>query len=86
MTAINVRLPEDLKAFLDQQIADGRFASHDAYLEALLRDAQQRTIDRDLEGLLIEGLDSGDPTPMTSDDWREIREEGLRRPAGNGPQ
>lgn len=39
------------------------------------RDAETR---KRLEALLMEGLDSGPPTPMTSEDWAEIEREGQR--------
>jgi hypothetical protein len=31
-----------------------------------------------VEALLLEGLDSGPSTPMTSDDWDEVEREGQR--------
>ena len=38
-----------------------------------------------LETLLLEGISSGAPEPMTDEDWDRIRVEGQRR-AGIAPQ
>ena len=36
-------------------------------------------IQEELEKLLMEGLQSGEATEMTEEDWLEIRAEGLRQ-------
>ena len=69
MTTISVSLPEDLKAFLEAQVAEGGFASSDEYLRALIRDARKRKAKRDLIAKLDEALASGPAEPMTREDW-----------------
>ena len=62
---------------------DGRFASESEVVDEALRLLEQRDLERAaakerLGALLIEGLDSGPSTPMTSEDWVEIQREGER--------
>ncbi len=44
-----------------------------ASLQSSLSD-ELRTV-MDVDALLLAGLESGQPTPLTSDDWQEIRKE-----------
>jgi antitoxin ParD1/3/4 len=78
-TSLTISLPEPLKAFVDRQVASGTFPDADAYIQALLREAQKRLARERVEALLQEGLDSGPATEMTAQDWDDIRREGMRR-------
>ncbi|MBW4690532.1 MAG: type II toxin-antitoxin system ParD family antitoxin [Lyngbya sp. HA4199-MV5] len=71
MTTLTVSLPEALTVYLQEQIASGHYSTVDDYIQALIQhDKERRT---HLEPLLLEGLASGDPTPMTTTDWTTIR-------------
>ena len=76
---MNVSLPDAMKHFIDAQVAAGGYSSVSEYIRALVRDEQQRQAKARLEALLLEALDSGDPTAMTQEDWDVIRREGLAR-------
>lgn len=56
MSTMNISLPEELKAFVDQQVTTRGFASSSEYLRELIRREQDRA---KLRGLLLEGLESG---------------------------
>ncbi|MEO0455129.1 MAG: type II toxin-antitoxin system ParD family antitoxin [Cyanobacteria bacterium P01_A01_bin.114] len=71
MTSLTVSLPEALTAYLQAQIAAGHYRTADDYIQALIQ--QDKTRKEYLEPLLLEGLDSGDTTPMTESDWDTIR-------------
>ena len=45
----------------------------------LLRDARKRKAEQRLEQLLLEGLESGQPTEMTKKDWDDVRRQALSR-------
>jgi len=78
MTHVQVSLPEPLRQFIDGLIAEGTFKDPSEYLRTLIDlDRQSRERAR-VEALLIEGLDSGPSTPMTTEDWDEIEREGRR--------
>jgi len=79
MQTMNISLPDAMKHFIDAQVATGGYSSTSEYVRALIRDAQQRQAKARLETLLLEALDSGDPTAMTKEDWDAIRREGLAR-------
>lgn len=71
MTTFTVSLPEALMAYLQAQIDSGVFNTADAYIQALIQ--QDKARKEHLERLLLEGLDSGETTPMTAADWDTIR-------------
>jgi antitoxin ParD1/3/4 len=75
MTTITLSLPESLREFVEEQVAKGGFGSADAFLLALVREAQKREAKAKLEALLLEGLESGPATPMTPEEWADIRRE-----------
>lgn len=79
MQTMNISLPDAMKHFIDTQVAEGGYSSASEYVRALVRDEQKRQAKARLEALLLEALDSGDPTVMTKEDWDAIRREGLAR-------
>ena len=78
MSKVQVSLPEPLRQFIDELVAEGAFKDPSEYLRTLVnRDRQAREKAR-IEALLVEGLDSGPSTPMTPEDWDEIEHVGQR--------
>jgi antitoxin ParD1/3/4 len=73
MASVNLCLPEELQRFVNEQVEVGEFDGASAYIEALI--ARAKKCKDKLEALLIEGLDSGDPIPMDTDEWNRIRGE-----------
>lgn len=71
MTNLTVSLPDTLSAYLQAQVAAGHYNSPDDYIQALIQ--QDKARNEHLEPLLLEGLESGDATPMTAADWDTIR-------------
>ena len=81
MTTMNVSLPDEMKAFVEEQVQRGGYSTASEYLRELIRDAQKQAAKERLEKLLLEGLDSGPATPMTKKDWKDLRRELERRRA-----
>lgn len=54
MTTMNISLPEELKSFVDEQVA-GRYSTSSEYIRELIRDEQDR---QKLRGLLLAGAAS----------------------------
>ena len=75
MTTMNISLPDEMKAFVEEQIKQGGYSTASEYLRDLIRDAQKRAAQDRLEELLLEGLDSGPATPMTKEDWQGLHRE-----------
>ena len=74
MTTMNISLPDEMRAFIDAQIAREGYASASEYLRALVREAQRHQARLDLEAKLVEGLE-GPSVEMTREDWDSIRLE-----------
>jgi antitoxin ParD1/3/4 len=78
MTTMNISLPDEMKAFVEAQMATEGYASASEYLRALIREAQKRQAKRELEAKLLEGL-QGPAAPMTREDWDSIEAEAQER-------
>ncbi len=85
MTTLNISLPEPLRAFVDTQVAEGRYATPDEYIQQLIRDdAKRRTRDK-VDALLLEGLTSGEPLSVTPEYW-EAKERQLAERHGKADE
>lgn len=73
MATMNVSLPDEMKAFVEGQMALEGYASVSEYLRALIRDAQKRRAKQDLEAKLLDGLQSP-VIEMTKADWTALRQ------------
>lgn len=60
MSTMNISLPETLKAFVDDQVADRGYGTSSEYIRELIRGDQDR---QRLRGLLLEGAASPPGTP-----------------------
>ena len=72
MTTLTVTLPEALTLYLQEQIASAYYTNANDYIQSLIQ--QDRSRKQHLEPLILEGIASGAPTPMTNDDWNEVRQ------------
>ena len=79
MQTMNISLPDQLKEFVDGQVDSGRYSSVSEYVRDLIRDDEKRKAQDKLETLLMEGIQSGEPTEMTRKDWTDIRHEALKQ-------
>jgi antitoxin ParD1/3/4 len=81
MTTMNISLPDEMKAFIEAQLVRDGYASASEYLRALIREAQKRQAEQELEARLLEGL-QGPATEMTPEDWDDMRREAMKGLAG----
>ena len=81
MTTMNISLPDEMKAYVEAQMAQDGYASASEYLRALIRDDQKRRGRQQLEAKLLEGF-QGPFTVMTREDWDSIEQEALEGLAG----
>lgn len=79
MQTMNISLPDQLKEFVDDQVGSGRYSSVSEYVRDLIRDDEKRKAQEKLEALLIEGIQSGEATEMTRQDWSDLRAEALKQ-------
>lgn len=78
MTSMNISLPSSMKEFVEKEVASEGYGTVSEFFRELLRDAKKRREEERLEKLLLESLDSP-ASPMTKNDWKEIKERGLAR-------
>jgi antitoxin ParD1/3/4 len=81
MNTMNIAIPEQLKSFVQRQVERRGYSSVSEYVRDLIRGDQERQAIALLEAEFLKGLDSGPATPMTKQDWQEMREEVRRRSA-----
>jgi antitoxin ParD1/3/4 len=84
-TSMNVSLPEALKDYVQERVAEGTYSNPSDYVRALIREDMKRQAEERLDALLLEGINSGPAEPMTQEDWAYIRAEAQRR-AGVTPE
>ena len=72
-TSMNVSLPETLKDYVQERVAEGTFSNPSDYVRALIREDMKRRAEEKLDALLMEGINSGPAEPMTAKDWADIR-------------
>ena len=84
MTTMNISLPDSMRAFIEQKIAQGGYSTASEYIRQLVREDQKRAAQERLGQLLLEGIDSGPSGEMTHGDWEELRRRVWQRHAESG--
>jgi len=72
-TTMNISLPETLREFVDERVAEGSFANASDYVRALIRDDRVKRAQASLEAKLLEGLASGPPIEATDAYWEDLK-------------
>lgn len=68
MATMNISLPDKMKAWVEAQTADGRYANASDYVRDLIRkDQGRRNSIAELQALIDEGDASGDPVDLDLD-------------------
>jgi antitoxin ParD1/3/4 len=81
MNTMNIAIPKQLKSFVQRQVERRGYSSVSEYVRDLIRGDQEHQAIAALETEILKGLDSGPATPMTKEDWQDIRMEVRRRSA-----
>lgn len=79
MATMNISLPDDLKAFVDTQVAEHAYSSSSEYLRELIRQNRRAQAAETLRKLIAEGLASGPATPQESDFFDKMRQRAKQR-------
>ena len=77
-TTMNISLPAALKAWIDRQVEGKGYSTASEYVRDLLRREQEQQTKAYIEQKLTEALDSGEAKPMTQEDWKRIRAQGMK--------
>jgi antitoxin ParD1/3/4 len=71
METMNIALPESMKHFVQERVSVGGYSSASEYVRELIRADQKRKAEDRIDALLLEGLNSGEPIPVTKEYWEE---------------
>jgi antitoxin ParD1/3/4 len=71
METMNIALPDSMKHFVQDRVSEGGYSSVSEYVRELIRADQRRKAEERIDALLLEGLDSGAPIPVTPEYWEE---------------
>ncbi len=76
MSAITITLPDDQQAFVEEEIASGKYQSHSDYFAALVLDPQLRANQDEIDALLDEAEnETTEPIPDSPQLWADLRED-----------
>ena len=75
MTTVSISLPESLKKFVDRQVRSKGYGNVSEYFRGLLREAQERESQAKLEGLLLQGIESGEDIKIDREFWKDLKSE-----------
>jgi antitoxin ParD1/3/4 len=73
-TSLNISLPEALKEYVKERVAEENFGTPSDYVRSLIREDKKRRDRERLDQLLLEGLRS-DVETITPEYLRELRRE-----------
>ncbi len=79
MASLNISLPAPLREWIESQIKGGRYGNASEYVRELIRRDQERQAQQRLEQVLLEGVKSGKASPLTKQDWAELRTDVAER-------
>jgi antitoxin ParD1/3/4 len=71
LETMNIALPESMKHYVQERVSEGGYSSASEYVRELIRADQKRRADDRIDALLLEGLESGEPIPVTKEYWEE---------------
>ncbi len=81
---MNIALPDAMKQFVREQVESGGYSTASEYVRELIRADQRAKARQRLDALLLEGLESGPATPITKQDWDDLRQHFEERLKKNG--
>lgn len=85
VTSLNVSLPDGLKDYVKERVAEGDYSTPSDFVRDLIRSDMQRRGRQKLERMLLEGLASGEAEEVTPDYLAELRREAEEIIVGRDP-
>ncbi|MBD2579473.1 type II toxin-antitoxin system ParD family antitoxin [Oscillatoria sp. FACHB-1406] len=77
---LNISLPEQIQAFIEEQTSVAGLNSVSEYIyQLILREKERIARQEQIESLLLEGLDSGEPIEANDEWWERKRIELLEQ-------
>jgi antitoxin ParD1/3/4 len=79
IATLNISLPDTMKAEVENVVATEGYGNTSEFFRDLVRDYLKERQARKLEALILEGLNSGESTTLTKDNFEKIKERGIKR-------
>jgi antitoxin ParD1/3/4 len=79
IATLNISLPDTMKTEVEEIIATEGYGNTSEFFRDLVRNYLKERRERRLEDLLLQGINSGESTPLTKTDFENIKERGLKR-------
>ena len=77
--SVNISLPQDMRQWVEEQVRNGGYGTVSEYFRELLRQAQKQQAREEIDRKLLAALESGEPVPVTHEDWKQLRKEAKKR-------
>jgi antitoxin ParD1/3/4 len=75
MPTLTITLSESQKVFVNAHVKAVGLTSAGEYIRSLIQMEQLKKHRHKIDALLLEALNDGPGTPMTAQDWKDIRRE-----------
>jgi len=79
MATVNISLPDRMKTEIDLAIETEGYGNTSEFFRDLVRSYLKERRKAHLEEMLIEGMESGDPQPFTSETLPGVRNRAIKR-------
>ncbi len=79
IATLNISLPDTMKDEVENVVATEGYGNTSEFFRDLVRNYLKERQERKLEALILEGINSGEATPLTKDDFQRIKERGIKR-------
>ena len=72
-TSMNISLSTGLREFVKKRVNKDAYSNASSYVRDLIMQDKKKFAQERLENLILEAIQSGEATPMTDDDWDDMR-------------
>jgi len=79
MIQVTIALPDAAKAYIDEQLANGTYATVDELITALILAEKKHQEKQTLNAMIRQGLNSGEPIAVTDAWWEQQRKQLLQK-------
>jgi antitoxin ParD1/3/4 len=73
MQTMNISLPDPMKEFVEERVSAGAYSSASEYVRELVRADQKRHAKEQLEQILLNAMNSGDPFEVTPEMLEDVK-------------
>jgi antitoxin ParD1/3/4 len=75
MQTMNISLPDPMKEYVEERVSAGAYSSASEYVRELVRADQKRHAKEELEQILLNAMNSGDPFEVTPEMFEDVKQK-----------